>query len=220
MNQRRVRGSVLVVGAGFAGAVHARELAEAGYSVDVIDRRPHIGGNAFDAVDSNGVRVHRYGPHLFHTNQDAVVNWLTHFAPFVPYTHRVRALLGADRFVPLPVNLDTINLVFDLKLPDAPAAQEFLASIAVEVPAPRNAAEHLYSKIGRCLTELFFRPYTRKMWALDLEEMDASVVKRLPIRLDRDDRYFPNDQHQILPQKGYTDLFERMLDHPAIRVQT
>jgi len=214
------KGQILVVGAGFAGTVYARELAEAGYDVEVIDQRPHIGGNAFDEVDGNGVRVHRYGPHLFHTNQDAVVAWLTRFAPFVPYTHRVRAVLEDDRFVPLPVNLDTINMVFDIDLPDAAAVEAFLAGIAVANPAPRNAAEHLYASIGTRLTDLFFRPYTKKMWALDLEEMDASVVKRLPIRLDRDDRYFPNDRHQIMPEHGYTHLFERMLDHPAIRVRT
>jgi UDP-galactopyranose mutase len=218
--QNTTKGCILVVGAGFAGAVHARELAEAGYMVEVIDQRPHIGGNAFDFVDENGVRVHRYGPHLFHTNQDAVVAWLTRFAPFVPYVHRVRAVLDDGRFVPLPVNLDTINLVFDLHLPDAAAAAAFLQEVAVPCPTPRNAAEHLYASIGQKLTDLFFRPYTRKMWALDLEEMDASVVKRLPIRMDRDDRYFPGDKHQILPERGYTDLFERLLDHQAIRVRT
>ena len=211
---------VLVVGAGFAGAVHARELAEAGFAVDVIDRREHIGGNAFDEVDGNGIRVHRYGPHLFHTNQTPVVEWLARFAEFVPYTHRVRARLEDGRFVPLPVNLDTINLVYGLQLADASAAQAFLASVSERIAAPRNAAEHLYAHIGRRLTDLFFRPYTAKMWALDLEEMDASVVKRLPIRLDRDDRYFPGDRHQILPRHGYTDLFGRLLDHQAITVRT
>jgi UDP-galactopyranose mutase len=214
------KGRILIVGAGFAGAVHARVLAEAGYNVEVIDKRPHIAGNAFDEVDDNGVRVHRYGPHLFHTNQDHVVDWLTRFAQFVPYEHRVRAVLDDGRFVPLPVNLDTINMVYDLQLANAAAAKAFLASVAVPIPAPRNAGEHLYANIGQRLTDLFFRPYTRKMWALDLEDMDAAVVKRLPIRFDRDDRYFDGDKHQFLPERGYTDLFERIFDHSSITVRT
>jgi UDP-galactopyranose mutase len=218
--QKPNKGRILIVGAGFAGAVHARELAEAGFAVEVIDQRPHIGGNAFDFVDDNGVRVHRYGPHLFHTNQDAVVAWLEQFSSFVPYVHRVRALLDDGRFVPLPVNLDTINLVHGVNLADATQAAAFLASVSVANPAPRNAAEHLYANIGQRLTDLFFRPYTRKMWALDLEDMDASVVKRLPIRLNRDDQYFHGDRHQLLPEHGYTRVFERIFDHHSITVRT
>jgi UDP-galactopyranose mutase len=209
---------ILVVGAGFAGAVHARELADAGIEVDVIDQRDHIGGNAHDAICATGQRVHRYGPHLFHTNNEAVMRWIERFAAFVPYQHRVQALLADGRRVPLPVNRTTINTVFGVRLADEAAVRDFLASRAEPHAAPVNAADHLYATIGRVLTDLFFRPYTRKMWALDLEEMDAAVVQRIPIRFDDEDRYFPTDRFQMLPRDGYANLFGAMLDHPRIRV--
>ncbi len=212
------RKRILVVGAGFAGAVHARELAEAGFEVDVLDRRGHVGGNAYDEVCATGERVHRYGPHLFHTNNERVVRWLRRFATFVPYEHRVQALLGDGRRVPLPVNRTTINEVFGVRLADAPAAREFLRGQAEAHPVPANAAEFLHASIGRVLTDLFFRPYTRKMWALDLEELDAAVVQRIPIRYDDESRYFPDDRFQMLPRDGYTRLFETMLDHERITV--
>ncbi len=211
--------AVLVVGAGFAGAVYARTLAESGFTVHVIDRREHIGGNAADFVDANGVRVHRYGPHLFHTNATQVFDWVQRFAAFVPYQHRVRAKLPDGRLVPLPVNLDTINAVFDVKLQTETEAAAFLRAQSVPIAEPRNAAEHLRSRIGDVLTDLFFRPYTRKMWDLELEELDTSVVKRLPIRFDRNDLYFPDDRHQALPRGGYTALFQAMLGHPGITVE-
>ena len=212
------RKRALVVGAGFAGAVHARELADAGFEVDVLDRRNHIGGNAYDEVCSTGQRLHRYGPHLFHTNNEPVMRWLQRFGTFVPYEHRVQALLPDGRRVPLPVNRTTINAVFGLHLRDEPAVQAFLRTQAQAHPAPANAAEFLAASIGRVLTDLFFRPYTRKMWGLELEAMDASVVKRIPIRFDDESRYFPDDRFQVLPRDGYAHLFATMLDHPRIAV--
>ncbi len=209
---------ILVVGAGFAGAVYARTLAEHGYDVDVIDRRPHIAGNAYDEVMPNGVRVHKYGPHLFHTNNAGVVEWLSRFATLIPYHHKVEALLEDGRCVPLPVNRNTINQVFGTTLGDAAEVEAFLSRQAVQGLAGRNAAEHLLANIGSRLTDLFFRPYTRKMWSLELEELDASVVKRIPIRFDEEDRYFPNDVHQYLPEGGYTRVFEAILDHERITV--
>ena len=212
--------SILIVGAGFAGAVYARTLAEAGCTVHIIDRRDHIGGNAADHVDANGIRVHRYGPHLFHTNATPVFGWLQRFGTWVPYHHKVRAILPDGQTAPLPINLDTINIVFGQNLTTQDQAEAFLQRVSDPVGAPANAAEHLRSRIGTVLTDLFFRPYTRKMWGLELEDMDASVVKRLPVRFDRSDLYFPADRHQALPKDGYTALFERILDHPAITVTT
>jgi UDP-galactopyranose mutase len=209
---------ILIVGCGFAGSVYARTLADAGYDVDMIDARPHIGGNCFDYIDPNGIRVHQYGPHLFHTNNKAVVDWLTRFGVWVHYDHRVRAILPDGRFVPLPVNLDTVNCVFGSALNDAEQMLAYLASIASPIADPRNAAEYLQSQIGTQLTDLFFRPYTKKMWAMDLEDMDASVVKRIPIRTDREDRYFPNDAFQMMPRDGYSKIFENILDHERIRI--
>jgi UDP-galactopyranose mutase len=213
-------GAILVVGAGFAGAVYARTLAEAGYQVKVIDRRPHIAGNAYDERDENGVRIHRYGPHLFHTSNEEVVDWVRRFGEWVPYEHRVKALLPDGQLAPLPVNRNTIELVFGIRLENPEAVADFLKSVALPFPEPRNAAEHLYGSIGRELTDLFFRPYTRKMWQMDLEEMDASVVKRIPLRFDEEDRYFPDERFQIMPRDGYTALFECILAHDNISVET
>ena len=212
---------ILVVGAGLAGATYARELAEAGWRIDVIDRRPHIAGNAFDLVDETGVRRHAYGPHLFHTSNRRVVAWLKRFASFLPYEHRVSAFVPAiGQCVPLPVNRTTLNAVFGQSLATPDAARDFLARLAVPCNAPLNAAEYLHSRIGRELSDLLFRPYTRKMWGLDLEDMAASVVQRLPIRYDDEDRYFPGDSFQGLPKDGYTAMVRRILDHPGIRVST
>ncbi len=214
MNKR-----ILIVGAGFAGACYARTLAEAGFAVTIIDQRDHIGGNAFDFVDENGVRRHKYGPHLFHTSNERVVEWLGRFGEWVSYEHRVRARLADGKYVPIPVNLETVNSVFGTNFTTAEAVQAHLKSVAVENSAPRNAAEYLYSQIGVQLTDLFFRPYTKKMWAMDLEEMDAAVVKRIPLRFDLEDRYFPNDKFQILPKDGYTSIFRNILEHANISVE-
>lgn len=211
---------ILVVGAGFAGSVYARELADRGHNVEVIDKRDHVAGNAFDETLANGVRIHRYGPHLFHTNNSRVVEWLKRFAAFIPYEHRVTALLpDPARLVPLPVNRNTINRVFNCDLRTELEVKEYLSRVAVACEKPRNAGEYLYSQIGEVLTNLFFRPYTKKMWGHELEEMDAAVVKRIPIRFDDEDRYFPSDKFQLLPSSGYTGLVNRMLDHGKINLR-
>jgi UDP-galactopyranose mutase len=209
---------ILIVGCGFAGATFARELAESGWQIDMIDQRSHIGGNAFDEVDAKGIRIHRYGPHLFHTSNTRVVDWLCRFGEFVPYEHRVQAQLSDGRYVPLPVNRQTINDVFGLTLRDGESVRAFLRTQARDIPNPANAGEYLAANIGNLLTDLFFRPYTKKMWGLELEDMDASVVKRIPLRYDDEDRYFPNDSVQIMPRHGYTRVFENILDHPRISI--
>ncbi|MGV2130869.1 UDP-galactopyranose mutase [Agrobacterium vitis] len=210
---------ILVVGAGFAGACYARTLAEADYKVLVIDQRNHIGGNAFDYVDENGVRVHQYGPHLFHTNNEKVVEWVSRFGEWVPYFHKVRAKLENGTLVPLPINIDTINVFFDVELETEEQVKSYLSGIALDIPSPSNAGEFLYSTIGKALTDTFFRPYTKKMWSMDLEDMSVDVVKRLPLRFDRSDSYFPNDKFQMLPRNGYTALFENIFSHPNIAVK-
>jgi UDP-galactopyranose mutase len=209
---------ILVVGAGFAGAVYARTLAEAGHGVTVIDKRPHIGGNAYDFADTNGVRVHLYGPHLFHTKLQRVIDWLTRFGSFIPYEHKVRAILPNGKLAPMPINLDTVNAVFGTGYSTAAEVEAHLARVALKIAEPRNAAEHLQSRIGVELTDLFFRPYTKKMWGFDLEDMSPSVVKRIPLRTDRVDTYFASDETQMLPRDGYTALFASMFDHPGIEL--
>lgn len=207
---------VLVVGAGFAGAVYARTLAEAGLRVMVIDKRPHIGGNCYDEVHATGVRFHVYGPHLFHTSNAHVVAWVTRFGAFTPYRHTVTARLAHRRYVPLPINRATLNGVFGTALSCDAQAAEFLRRLSTGTTQSGSAADYLNARIGRVLTDTFFRPYTRKMWARELEEMDAAVVQRIPIRFDADPHYFPNDTFQGLPRDGYTALFERIFDHPLV----
>jgi UDP-galactopyranose mutase len=209
---------ILVAGAGFAGAVAARLMAEAGFFVDVIDKRPHIGGNAFDRVNAHGVRVHAYGPHLFHTNNTKVVEWLSAFTSWVPYEHRVTALLPGGDLVPLPINRRTLEAVFREPLADEAAVAALLQRAGTQIAHPANAEEYLLARLGPELTELFFARYTRKMWGMSLSELDASVVQRIPIRTDDEDRYFPGDSFQALPANGYTALFERMLAHDNIHV--
>ena len=216
--QREGRGRILVVGAGFAGAVHARVLAEAGYAVQVIDKRAHIAGNAYDHVDENGVRVHAYGPHLFHSKSRKIIDWISQFGEFVPYVHKVRALLPGGAQAPMPVNLDTVNAVFGTSFETEAQVRAHLKSLALPIAEPANAAEHLLANIGQELTDLFFRPYTKKMWGFELEDMAVAVVKRIPLRFDRTDTYFADDEIQIMPRDGYTALFERIFAHPNISV--
>ncbi|MGX9962176.1 UDP-galactopyranose mutase [Roseomonas sp. F4] len=214
----------LVVGAGFAGSVLAERLArERGDRVLVIDKRDHIGGNAYDHPDAAGVLIHRYGPHIFHTNSEAVFAHLSRFTDWRPYEHRVLAevrspITGAAVQVPMPINLDTINRLYGLTLTEA-ELEDWFANRAEQVSEVRTSEDVVVGKVGRELYELFFQGYTRKQWALDPSELDKSVTSRVPTRTNRDDRYF-TDQFQAMPKQGYTAMFERMLDHPGITVET
>jgi UDP-galactopyranose mutase len=206
----------LIVGAGFAGSVLAERLAtQSGKRVLLIDRRSHIGGNAYDHFDDAGVLVHRYGPHIFHTNSRTVFEYLSQFTEWRPYEHRVLSSVDGQ-LVPFPINLDTINRLFGLSL-DTPQLDGFFASRAEPIEHCRTSEDVVVSKIGRELYEKFFRGYTRKQWGLDPSELDASVAARVPFRTTRDDRYF-TDSYQAMPLYGYTRMFERMLDHPKIQV--
>ncbi len=212
----------LVVGAGFAGAVMAERLASAGRTVLVIDRREHIGGNAFDERDAHGLTVHRYGPHIFHTNAPEIVAYLSRFTAWRPYEHRVRAEHRGMLF-PIPVNLETLERFFGLTL-DAASGAQLLARLRVPTRTPsdgkpRTSRDVVLEAIGPELYEAFFRGYTRKQWGRDPDQLDAQVTARIPVRTDRDDRYF-TDRHQAMPAEGYAAMFRRVLDHPRIRVET
>jgi UDP-galactopyranose mutase len=205
----------LVVGAGFAGSVMAERLAAAsGKRVLVIDRRPHIAGNAFDHLDDAGILIHRYGPHIFHTNSADVFDYLSRFTEWRPYEHRVLAQVGEKR-VPMPINRTTLNELYDLSLETDEEAEAFLASRAEPVETIRTSADVVISKVGRELYETFFQCYTRKQWGMDPSELDKSVTARVPTRTNTDDRYF-TDTFQAMPADGYTKMFEAMLDHPNI----
>jgi UDP-galactopyranose mutase len=206
----------LIVGAGFAGSVLAERLARGlGKKVLVVDRRPHIGGNAYDHYDDAGILVHKYGPHIFHTANLEVFEYLSRFTEWRNYQHRVLAWVDGQ-LVPIPINLDTINKLYGTNLSSA-QMKEFLAARAENVEPIRTSEDVVVSKVGRELYEKFFRGYTRKQWGLDPSELDAQVTARVPTRTNRDDRYF-TDAYQAMPKHGFTRMFERMLDHPNIKI--
>ena len=207
----------LVVGAGFAGSVMAERLAaDGGKRVLVIDRRPHIAGNAYDRLNEAGILFHQYGPHIFHTNSDEIAAYLSRFTDWRPYEHRVLAEVDGQR-VPIPINRTTLNKLYGLSLSTDEEAAAFLASRAEPVETIRTSADVVVSAVGRDLYEKFFQGYTRKQWGMDPSELDKSVTARVPTRTNTDDRYFA-DSFQAMPLKGYTAMFERMLDHPNIDV--
>lgn len=174
---------ILIVGAGLTGSTVARELAEAGHEIDIIDKRDHVAGNAYDYMDDTGIRIHKYGPHLFHTNNKRVWDYLSRFTNFVYYRHKAKAQLADGSYVPFPVNETTIE------------------------------------KVGKeNILDIFFRPYTKKMWGKELEELDPNIIKRVPVKDNRDESYFPNDTYQGLPDQGYTAMVQKMLFHPNIRI--
>ena len=175
---------ILVVGAGFAGAVIAYELAEAGHSVRVIEKRHHIAGNAYDYTNNLGIRIHEYGPHIFHTNNKKAYDWVTQFGEWVDYKHKVKAQLADGQYVTLPVNQETKEIVGEENIIDT-----------------------------------FYRPYTKKMWGMELEELDPNIMKRVAIRDDDNEYYFPNDAYQCMPKDGYTKIIGEILAHPNITVK-
>lgn len=206
----------LVVGAGFAGSVVAERLAFNGHRVLVIDRREHIAGNAYDHTDAAGVMVHRYGPHIFHTNAPDVVQYLSRFTEWRSYEHRVLTSVD-EKLLPMPINIDTINGYFGLKL-EAEGVRALIANLAEKRSLVKTSEDLVVSQVGRELYEKFFRNYTQKQWGRDPRELDASVAARVPFRLSHDDRYF-TDTFQAMPRDGYTAMFERILSNPNIEVR-
>jgi UDP-galactopyranose mutase len=206
----------LIVGAGFAGSVLAERLAAgSGKCVLIVDKRPHIGGNAYDHYNDDGILVHRYGPHIFHTNSRDVFEYLSRFTAWRQYQHRVLASVDGQ-LVPIPINLDTINCLYGTAFTSF-EVEGFLASMAEARDEVRTSEDVIVTKVGRELYEKFFRNYTRKQWGLDPSELDAAVTARIPVRTNRDDRYF-TDVYQAMPLHGYTRMFEKMLAHPNIKI--
>jgi len=207
----------LVVGAGFAGSVLAERLAsQLGQRVLIVEKRNHIGGNAYDRFNDEGLLVHPYGPHIFHTNSADVFNYLSKFTEWRDYEHRVLASVDGQ-LVPVPINLDTINKLYGLNL-DSEGAAQYLERVAEKVERVKTSEDVVVSRVGRDLYNKFFRGYTRKQWGLDPSQLDASVAARVPARTNRDDRYF-TDTFQAMPLRGYTHMFENMLAHPDIHVK-
>ncbi|MEO6333830.1 MAG: UDP-galactopyranose mutase [Pyrinomonadaceae bacterium] len=206
----------LIVGAGFAGSVLAERLANgSGKRVLICDKRSHIGGNAYDYYNDDGILIHKYGPHIFHTNSADVSDYLSRFTEWRNYQHRVLAEVDGMR-VPIPINLDTINKLYGLNL-SAQELEEFFEKVREKREPVRTSEDVVVNAVGRELYEKFFRGYTRKQWGLDPSELDASVTARVPTRTNRDDRYF-TDSFQAMPKHGYTRMFEKMLDSPRIKI--
>jgi len=206
----------LIVGAGFAGSVLAERLAADGNKrILIVDKRPHIGGNAYDEYNQDGILIHRYGPHIFHTNSQEIASYLSRFTAWRPYEHRVLAQVDGQ-LVPIPINLTTINKLYGLDL-GPEQVDAWLAERAEAVPVIRTSEDVVVSRVGRELYEKFFRGYTRKQWGVDPSELDKAVTSRVPTRTNTDDRYF-GDSFQNMPKHGYTRMFENMLDHPNIKI--
>jgi UDP-galactopyranose mutase len=207
---------VLVIGAGFAGSVIAERLANAGREVVVIDKREHIAGNAFDESDAHGVLVHRYGPHIFHTNLEPVWNYLSQFTEWRPYEHRVLAQVNGQ-LLPVPINQETVNRLYGLNLDEAGVAR-FFEQVREPRTGIRTSEDVVLNAVGRDLCDKFFRGYTRKQWGLELEQLSSCVLARIPTRTNCDPRYF-TDRFQAMPKDGFTRLFSRLLSHPKIRLE-
>ena len=209
---------ILIVGAGFAGCTIGRVLAEENFKVKIIDKRNHIGGNAYDYVNDRNERIHKYGPHLLHGQENSkAIKFLSRFTSWVTYEHKVRALLEDGTTTPLPVNRTTLEDVFDLSLKTDNDADKLLKSIKKKIEKPKNTDELFLSNVGEKLTNIFFRPYTKKMWGVDPKSLEVSIGARLPVRTNKDDRYF-TDTFQALPANGYKELFKNIIDHKNIEL--
>ncbi|MEE8602936.1 UDP-galactopyranose/dTDP-fucopyranose mutase family protein [Euzebya tangerina] len=206
-----------IVGAGFSGAVIGRELAQAGHDVEIFDARDHIAGNCHTSRDDEtGVMVHRYGPHIFHTDIERVWTYISSFADMQPYRHSVRTTVG-DRVFSLPINLHTINQVFGAAMSPSEAKAFVAEQAEADIEEPQNFEEQALKFVGRELYEMFFYGYTRKQWGVEPTKLPASILKRLPLRFNYDDTYFGHP-HIAIPRGGYTEVVSRILDHPNITV--
>ncbi|MDA3439427.1 UDP-galactopyranose mutase [Acinetobacter bereziniae] len=208
--------NILIIGAGFSGSVCARELAEAGHQICIIDRRDHIGGNAYDLKDQHGILIHQYGPHIFHTNSERIFNYLSKYTEWHSYEHRVRGVVNGKEY-PFPINRDTLNQLYDLELNEQEAAN-FFDKVREPKDQIKTSEDVVLNSVGRDLYEKFFLNYTKKQWGLDPSQLKAGVAARIPTRTNTDDRYF-TDTFQVMPLHGYTAMFKNLLNHPNIEVK-
>jgi len=209
---------ILVVGAGISGAVIAERYAAKGEKVIVIDKRDHIGGNCYDYEDEEtGLIIPKYGPHFFHTNNERVMKYITQFSDWYHYRHKVLSEVDG-KLVPIPVNIDTVNQLFDLHMTTKKEMEKWLDENTEKISNPKNSEESAMSRVGKVLYDKMFKNYTKKQWDLYPSELDAEVMNRIPVRTDFDDRYF-TDKYQYMPFDGYTPFFENMFDNENIEVR-
>ena len=212
-----MRKDILIIGAGISGAVLAERYAAIGKKVLVLEKRPHIAGNCYDYVDENGILVSEYGAHLFHTSEKQVWKYVNQFAEWYKWEHKVLAKVE-DKLVPIPVNISTVNEIFGLNIKSEQEMQKWLEENRIAIEEPKDGKEAALNKVGPELYEKMFRHYTKKQWDKYPEELDASVLERIPVRTNFDDRYF-SDKYQALPKGGYTKMFRKILAHPNIEVR-
>jgi len=206
----------VIVGAGFSGSVIAERLASAGKRILLIDKRGHVGGNAYDEIDNNGILIHKYGPHIFHTNSDRIFEYLSQFTEWRPYEHRVLARVD-NQLLPIPINRDTINRLYNMDLNEEETG-EYIESVRIAKDTISTSEDVVLNSVGEDLCEKFFRGYTKKQWGMDLSELSPGVAARIPTRTNTDDRYF-TDKYQAMPKHGYTKMFERVLDNDLIDIK-
>ena len=211
-----IHAEIVIIGAGISGAVLAERYANAGKKVLIVEKRNHIAGNCYDFIDENGILVSKYGAHLFHTNDTAVWEYVNRFSAWYPWEHKVLASVEG-KLVPIPVNITTVNTIFGTSITTEEEMKQWLEDNRNPVADPADGREAALNKVGPELYEKMFRHYTKKQWDKYPEELDASVLDRIPVRTNYDDRYF-SDTYQALPQGGYTQLFESILNHPNIEV--
>ena len=209
--------SILIIGAGLSGCVIAEYYARNGYSVTVYEKRPHIAGNCYDYRDSEGILINQYGPHIFHTSSERVWNYVNQFSKWIPWKHLCYGI-HKDKYFPIPINITTVNTVYDLNLKTEDEMREFLSSRCTHITDPANSKELALSRFGKELYETVIEGYTTKQWNRDPSELDASVVNRIPIRYSFEEGYF-SDPYQALPENGYTEFCKKLLSHPSIEVK-
>ncbi|MDB5229097.1 MAG: glf [Bacteroidota bacterium] len=211
------RYDIVIVGAGISGAVLAERYASIGRSVLVLEKRGHIAGNCYDYIDENGILVSKYGAHLFHTNDEEVWRYVNRFAKWYDWEHKVLAKVDGE-LVPVPVNITTVNKLLGLNISSEEEMKAWLEMNRLHIENPKNGEEAALSKVGPYLYEKIFKHYTKKQWDKYPDELASSVLDRIPVRTNYDDRYF-SDKYQALPVGGYTLLFRRLLSHPNITVK-
>lgn len=207
---------ILIIGAGISGAVLAERYASIGKKVLIVEKRNHIAGNCFDYIDENSILVSKYGAHLFHTNEESVWDYVKQFSEWYPWEHKVVARVG-EKTVPIPVNINTVNELFNCNITTEEEMKIWLEDHRSPIAAPSNGEEAVLSRVGPILYEKMFKHYTKKQWDKYPAELDASVLERIPVRTNYDDRYF-SDTYQALPKGGYTQLFENILNHHNIEI--
>lgn len=209
---------IVIIGAGISGATLAERYAtQLNKKVLVIEKRNHIGGNCFDYHNKDGILISKYGAHIFHTSFEDVWKYINLFSQWRPYKHKVLSYVDG-KLVPVPVNITTVNTLFNLKIRSEHEMVEWLSSNTIKIDNPKNSEEMALSRVGKVLYEKMFERYTEKQWDRKPSQLAPSVVGRIPVRTTFDDQYF-SDPHQALPKYGYTKLFEKMLDNPNIDIK-